>query len=150
MLPIVLREKNGEYNILNVSDDLDGSTVDGNENGENREIICRTIDSLVNEFDLKGGYIVKFDTHGFELPILNGMTKTLENTVLIIMECYNFRITKNAILFYEMCRKMEDLGFRCFDISNPVIRPSDNSFWQIDILFCKTDNKIFNSISYNK
>ena len=136
--------------MLNVTNDLDGSTVDGNENGENREVISRTIDSLVSEFKLEGGYIVKFDTHGFELPILNGMIMTLEKTEVIIMECYNFKITKNAILFHEMCIKLEEFGFRCFDISNPVLRPSDNSFWQIDILFCKKDNKIFDSVSYSK
>ncbi len=143
-------ETDGEYNLLNVTNDLDGSTVDGNENGENRKVISRTIDSLVAEFKLGDGYIVKFDTHGFELPILNGMIKTLEKTEVIIMECYNFKITKNAILFYEMCRKLEDLGFRCFDISNPVLRPSDNSFWQIDIIFCRKNNKIFDSTSYSK
>ena len=141
-------EKDLEYNSLNVTKDLDGSTVDGTGEGENRYIITRSIDSLVDEYNLSGKFIIKFDTHGYELPILKGMNKTLEHTELIIMECYNFQISKNAILFHEMCSKLEELGFRCYDLSNPVLRPSDNAFWQIDLIFCKNTNQIFQSNNY--
>jgi FkbM family methyltransferase len=143
-------ENNFEFNLLNVSKDLDGSTVDGTDEGESRSIVTRSIDSLIHEHKFKGKYIIKFDTHGFELPILNGMEKTLKETEVIIMECYNFRITKNALLFHEMCYKLNELGFSCYDISNPVLRPFDNAFWQIDILFCKSSNKIFQVNNYNK
>jgi FkbM family methyltransferase len=143
-------ENDFEFNTLNVSKDLDGSTVDGTDEGESRSIVTRSIDSLINEHNLNGKYIIKFDTHGFELPILNGMENTLKQTELIIMECYNFQITKNALLFHEMCFKLNELGFRCYDISNPVLRPLDNSFWQIDLLFCKSSNKIFQFNYYNK
>ncbi len=141
-------EYDNVFNVLNVTNDLDGSTVDGNSSSENRKIITRTIDSLVEESKFEGPFLVKFDTHGFELPILNGMKKTLDNTEVVIMECYNFNITKNAILFHEMCEIMSSLGFRCFDISNPVLRPFDNTFWQIDIFFCKKNNSIFEYNAY--
>lgn len=142
-------EYDNDFNILNVTKDLDGSTVDGTSSDENRKIITRTIDSLLEESRFKGPFFVKFDTHGFELPILNGMKNTLSNTEIVIMECYNFNITKNAVLFHEMCQVMNDLGFRCFDISNPVLRPLDNTFWQIDILFCKKDNLLFDNNCYS-
>jgi len=141
-------EKDSEFHTLNVTKDLDGSTVDGTDDGEKRFILTRSIDSLVKEYDLKGKFILKFDTHGFELPILKGMSNTLADTELIIMECYNFKISKNAILFYEMCNLLDELGFRCYDLSNPVLRPSDNALWQLDLVFCKKENKIFQSNNY--
>jgi hypothetical protein len=71
---------------------------------------------------------LKFDTHGYELPILKGARQTLNKTSLIIMEAYNFKISDHALRFHEMCAYMECLGFRCFDIADPMLRDYDKSF----------------------
>lgn len=42
------------------------------------ELPVRSIDSLVDELQLAPPYLLKLDTHGFELPIFEGATKTLE------------------------------------------------------------------------
>ena len=127
---------------LNVTDDLDGSSVDS-MGGESRDVPVRTLDKLISEKGLNGPFLLKFDTHGYEIPILSGANKTLKNTNIIIMEVYNFNITEHAERFHQMCVHMEELGFRCYDIASPVLRLHDQAFWQMDILFCRSDAKVF-------
>jgi FkbM family methyltransferase len=135
-----------QYVALNVSDDLDGSSVDST-GGETRSVPVKTIDKMVTERKLQGPFLLKFDTHGYEMPILSGAEETLKNTNLIIMEVYNFKITDHTLRFHEMCSHMETLGFRAYDIASPVLRLHDQAFWQMDILFCRNDAKLF---SHNK
>lgn len=141
-------ESNDGYVTLNVqSDDIDGSTIDAT-GGEQRQVPVRTVDAIVAENNLEGPFLMKFDTHGYEVAILKGANNTLKNTNLIIMETYNFNITEHALLFYEMCSHMKKLGFRCYDIAAPMIRLYDKSFWQVDLFFCRIDSPIFSYSQY--
>lgn len=135
-------ETDGDKAVLNISDDLDGSTINGH-GGESRQVPVRTIDAIVSQRKLTGNFLLKFDTHGYELPILKGASQTLNKTSIIIMETYNFQISDNALRFHEMCAIMENLGFRCYDIADPMLRDYDKSFWQVDLFFCRNDEKIF-------
>lgn len=103
----------------------------------------RKIDTLVEERQLEPPYLIKLDTHGFEVPILEGAKNTLKETDILIIETYNFNLTKDSLLFFEMCKYCESIGFRPIDIIDPLFRPKDESFWQIDIIFIKKDNPIF-------
>ncbi|MCX6313040.1 MAG: FkbM family methyltransferase [Bacteroidetes bacterium] len=132
-----------------VSTDLDGSGVyDAEITGEGREVEITTIDSEMEKHQAKCSFVLKFDTHGFELPILEGATKTLLKTDLIIMECYGFRIAQNSLLFSEMCVQMDTLGFRLADIVDIMRRPSDNLFWQCDAFFLKKTSQYFSNNNY--
>lgn len=133
---------------LNVSsDDLDGSTVNG-LGGEKRAIPERTLDSLVEEKSVPGSYLLKFDTHGYELPILEGAKSVLEQTSIIIMEVYNFNFVEHALRFPEMCFYMQNLGFRCYDMADPMARKHDDSLWQMDFFFCRDNAPLFEYKSY--
>jgi hypothetical protein len=88
-------------------------------------------------------YLLKFDTHGYELPILSGSIGAIKNTTAIIMETYNFKLTPASLRFHEMCAHLEDLGFRPADIADPMLRLHDEAFWQVDFLFLKADSDIF-------
>ncbi len=133
----------GEKVTLNVSEDLDGSTVEGQNPGISRTCIVRTIDSLIAEKNLPGPYLLKFDTHGYEIPILSGCSDILKNTTAIIMESYNFQLTPISLRFHEMCAHLEKLGYRPADVTEPMLRSHDRAFWQIDILFLKEDSDVF-------
>jgi FkbM family methyltransferase len=132
---------------LNVSPDLDGSTVDGHA-GEARRVRSATLDELIAEHDLPGPHLVKFDTHGFEDEILRGAEKTLAHTSVIIMEVYNFNITQHALRFPQMCERLETLGFRCYDMADPLLRPYDRCLWQMDFYFCRAGAKPFGHNDY--
>jgi FkbM family methyltransferase len=143
----VAGDKDGDQATLNVSEDLDGSTVDG-AGGECRSVPTRTVDAIVSENNLQGPFLLKFDTHGYEIPILNGANGTLAKTNVIIMEVYNFNVTSQALRFHDMCSHMEGLGFRCYDIADPMLRLYDKAFWQMDMLFYRKDSKVFAYSSY--
>lgn len=132
-----------------VSDDLDGSGVYNTEKtGGNRTVNMLTVDEAVEVNSLKPPYLIKFDTHGFELSILEGAAKTLMQTEAIIMECYGFQIADKCLRFPDMCLHLEKLGFRLTDILNVVRRPADQMFWQCDAVFIKSDSAFFKKESY--
>jgi FkbM family methyltransferase len=121
---------------LNVSPDLDGSGIYGGPGGaRNREVPLTTVDAEVRKRGLPGPYFLKFDTHGFELPILAGAVETLKQTSVLVIEVYNFQISPTALRFHEMCAHLETLGLRCADIADPMLRPGDALLWQLDLIF---------------
>ncbi len=130
-----------------VGDDLDGSTVGGSD-GKVRRVPSHSVDRLVEMKACSGPFMLKFDTHGFEVPILNGAAKTLEQTDYIVMEVYNYRHTGGTLLFHEMCTLLEGRGFRCFNMADPLQRPLDHALWQMDFFFARKDDEVFRHDSY--
>jgi FkbM family methyltransferase len=100
-----------------------------------------TVDKEVESRRLPGPYLLKLDTHGFEVPILRGARGALESTGIIVMECYNYRIAPECLLFDEMCAHLRTLGFQCIDLADPMFRPHDDTLWQMDLIFVRKDWK---------
>jgi len=107
-----------------------------------------TIDSCIRERRLNAPYMLKLDTHGFEVPIFEGAMETLWETEVIIIETYNFKISDEALRFHEMCKYLEDKGFRCFDLISPMHRPKDKALWQMDLVFLRDNHPVFLTNSY--
>lgn len=105
-----------------------------------------SVDSECRDRDLKPPFLLKFDTHGFEREILKGCTETLKSTNLIVIEAYNFGPREKR--FPEMLNLLEDLGFRCIDIGEPLFRDYDRSFWQIDFFLVPVDRPEIQYASY--
>lgn len=133
-----------------VSDDLDGSAVNEKNSfeGDSRKVHVTTIDAQIEKFNLPAPYAIKLDTHGFEVPILEGAIKTLDNSLFVIIECYGFNITPDSLLFHQMCNHMEKYGFRLFDIVDTMRRDKDHAFWQCDAVFIRNTSDVFKSNSY--
>ena len=129
---------------LAVTPDLDGSTVHGRE-GQVRTVPVHSVDAIVAMKGLKGPFFLKFDTHGFEKPILESATKTLAETAYIVMEAYNYRHSPDTLLFHEMIAYLEPLGFRVFNLADPLQRPTDQALWQMDLFFARADDPAFAS-----
>jgi FkbM family methyltransferase len=133
-----------------VSEDLDGSGVaDKNSPLYNREVEVKSIDEEVSRLRLNGPYVIKLDTHGYEVPILEGAKKTLANTSLVIIECYTFHIAPESLLFWEMCDHMDKLGFRTVDMIDLMWRKKDKALWQLDLFFIPKTNPSFQSNSFD-
>lgn len=127
---------------LAVTADLDGSTV-GGKAGATRSVAAYSVDRLAEIKKCAGPYLLKFDTHGFEVPILNGAASTLRQTEYIFMEVYNFRHTEGTLLFHEMCSLLDKKGFRCVLLADPMARPFDRALWQMDIVFARKEHPVF-------
>ena len=132
---------------LAVTPDLDGSTVHGHE-GETRTVPVRSVDSIVSMKELAGPFFLKFDTHGFEKPIIESAGRTLAETRYIVMEAYNFRHSPDTLLFHEMIAWLDPKGFRVCNLVDVLNRPNDGALWQIDLVFARHDDPIFVSNSY--
>lgn len=107
------------------------------------EVPVITVDSEVSRRKLSPPYLIKLDTHGFEVPILEGCRKTLEMAELVVIEAYNYQLMENSLKYYELCNYMKDLGFSTIEMVDPILRDHDHSLWQMDIFFIPTSNKSF-------
>lgn len=54
------------------------------EGGKQTKVPMYKIDTLIEKYNLKPPFLIKLDTHGFEVPIIEGSTKAFENTNLFI------------------------------------------------------------------
>ncbi|MGH7968752.1 MAG: FkbM family methyltransferase, partial [Limisphaerales bacterium] len=112
------------------------------------DVPMSTIDILVTKRGLPPPYLIKLDTHGYELPILAGAAATLKRTEALVVEVYNLPGGPPAVPFYEFCRWMAGQGFRCIDMFDPLYRPLDQAFWQMDLVFLRSDRPEFQQLAY--
>ena len=134
---------------FNVTDDLDGSGVADAPESAGRTVAVTTIDAEITRRQLPGPYFIKLDTHGYEVPILNGAMGTLCHTSLLLIEAYNFQLTEGCLRFPQLCTWLEKpFGFRPCDIVEPIRRPDDLALWQMDIVFARVDAPMFSRKTY--
>ncbi len=128
---------------LTVTPDLDGSGVYDPNHPNARKVPLTTLDTALGERGLPGPYLLKFDTHGFEMPILAGAAATLRETALVVMEVHNFQLTAHSLRFHEICAHLDSLGFRCADMADVSLRPKDKLLWQADFFFLPKTSPLF-------
>lgn len=133
---------------LQVASDLDGSTVTDTPGSAARSVAVTTIDREVSARQLPAPYFIKLDTHGYEVPILEGARATLAEAALVVIEVYNFQLSAGCLRFPQMCARMEELGFRVVDLIEPFRRPGDQALWQMDLVFARQDAPHFSHNTY--
>jgi len=131
-----------------VAGDLDGSGMAAPGTAGARTVPVATIDRAIAEHQLGGPFGIKLDTHGHELAVLAGATETLAATELLVIEAYNFTLAPGAPRFHELCAWLEARGFRCCDLADPMRRPRDAAFWQVDLAFARATHPMFAANSY--
>lgn len=107
-----------------------------------------TIDDEVDRRRLPEPYLVKLDTHGFEREILAGVTRAIGGATLLVIEAYNFELRPGSMRFHELVADLEQRGFRCLDLVDPMHRPKDRVLWQFDLLFARADRPGFLDSGY--
>ena len=107
------------------------------------EVPVTTIDFEINKRGLKPPFLIKLDTHGFEVSILEGAKETLKKANLVVIEAYNYQIAQNSLRFFELCQYMDGLGFSPIELADTSLRPYDKSFWQMDIFFIPSKSPEF-------
>lgn len=126
---------------------LGGQASKVKEGAHMKELPQVSLDSEIKRRALEGPFLLKLDTHGYEVPILEGAKEILRNTNLLIIETYNFKLTDSSLRYWEMCSYLEDLGFAPIENVDLMLRKKDSSFWQMDTFFIRKDHEAF---SYNK
>lgn len=113
------------------------------------EVPVITIDKLLSDKQLEGPFLIKLDTHGFEVPILEGAKKALKSSQLLVIEAYNFKLTETSLKYFELCQYLEQLSFSSIEIVDLMLRQKDLAFWQMDIFFIPSERDEFKSNSYS-
>jgi len=131
---------------FSVSDDLDGSGVYGKEATNVRELPVLTLDTITKK--QPGTFLIKLDTHGYEIPILEGAKETLKYTEALIIEVYGFYVSPTGLLFHQLSSWLEEKGFRLFDIVDVMRRDKDLAFWQADATYLKANHSVFKDNNY--
>lgn len=112
-----------------------------------RQVPMVAVDTLVRGRGLEPPFLLKLDTHGFEVPILEGAVETLSSTALLVIEVYTFQLMPDSLRFHEICSYLEKRGFRCVDMCDPVFR-GDGILWQMDLFFIPANSEEFSKNSY--
>ena len=100
---------------------------------ENKKIV--TIDSLnLGDFDL-----IKIDTQGSELDILEGAQNTIKNTKGIILEVSLINYNENAPLIKDVLEYMEKIGYEEKETLNAHYF-SNGELIQKDIFFINSEH----------
>jgi len=109
------------------------------------EVPVIALDEAIESKGLAGPYLLKLDTHGYELPILEGAKNLLSKASLVIIETYNFKLTSESLRYFEICAHMESLGFSPVENVDFMLRAKDGAFWQMDSFFIPSDSQVFKS-----
>jgi len=112
------------------------------------EVPVISLDAEVERRQLKGPFLLKLDTHGFEVPILEGAAGILEQAELVIIETYNYHLTEDSLLHYQMCEFMTQRGFSTIEMVDFKLRKHDYSFWQMDTFFIPSTREEFSFNAY--
>ena len=136
------------HTFFDASDPFGGVLAPNDEGDGTIKVELTTIDASVSQLQLEAPFLLKLDTHGFEKGILEGAASTLEKADILIIEAYNYRITTEALLFWELCAFLSDRGFRPINLVDVMHRQYDNSLWQMDLFFIRDDWNGFNYVSY--
>lgn len=110
-------------------------TTGGAGGGATRRLPQISLDAEVARRGLRGPYLLKLDTHGYETEILAGAGTVIAGASLIVIEMYNYIEPR----FPEMVRLVESMGFQCVDIAEPMWRDHDKAIWQVDFFFVRKD-----------
>jgi FkbM family methyltransferase len=111
--------------------------------GQYIEVPVVSIDLELKRRGLPGPYLIKLDTHGFEVPILEGATDSMTKASLVVIETYNYKLTSDSLRYFEMGQFMKDKGFLSIELVDFVLRSRDQSFWQMDTFFIPVDSSEF-------
>ncbi len=96
---------------------------------EIRIVKASRLDTLVGQIGTKGPYLMKIDTDGHELAVLEGAKQTLQYTEYVVIESTLF------IQFHTVIDFMRKQGFVVYDILEPLYRLLDGALWQVDLAF---------------
>ena len=133
---------------FDASDAFAGRASDAPVAGRDIVVPVTTIDHEVAARGLPGPYLVKLDTHGYEVEILRGAGRVLAEASLLVVEAYNFTLCEGALRFPELCAHLEPLGFRPVGLVDAMYRPKDGALWQLDLVFARADRPEFRSNEY--
>ena len=143
---IALGPESGTSTMYMYSENLVGSTalnLDELPKGAHRiKVDMLTLDDAVKEWQLPVPQVIKMDTQGCELGILNGARELLPKVDLLLLECWLTRgYGKPTPLLLEVSEYLRDRDFYLWDLGNGW-RDAEGTLVAQDCLFLNAHSRI--------
>lgn len=99
-----------------------------------------TLDSVIGRHpDFLKTKFLKLDVQGYELEVLKGASRALENAEIVLTEASLIPVNRGCPLIAEVIGFMVKRDFRVMDIFSES-RMNDGALWQTDIMFIKNNS----------
>jgi FkbM family methyltransferase len=93
------------------------------------------LDTLLQRYpDFARADIIKLDTQGYELEILQGAGALLSHAQVVLLEVSLLPINRGAPVFSDVVAFMHARGYKLFDFCSQI-RRRDGVLWQTDLMF---------------
>ena len=136
------------FSYFDASDPFGGALRSGSGDGV-IEVSVTSLDETVADLKSPSPYLVKLDTHGYERSILDGSRVTLRNACALVIEAYNYKLTDECMLFWELCVYLQELNFRPIAVADTMRRRYDQTLWQMDMFFVNASWPGFSHVTYD-
>ena len=132
--------------VINVHDDLSGSSLLRQAEGAAADGTPRTIpvvrlDSILREPPARP-CLVKIDTQGTELEVVDGLGDRLRDVDVFIVETSMFKFRDGAAEIADVVIRFKELGFVIYDILEGHMRSLDGALAQVDLVFVPADSAL--------
>lgn len=98
----------------------------------------RRLDDVVDELNLHGkNLLLKIDTQGYELPVLSGASKTLEQCSAVYVELLFAPLYENQSHYLDVMKAIEAAGLKFVGLFSPFQDPSTGYTLFADGLFLR-------------
>ncbi|MEI9989701.1 MAG: FkbM family methyltransferase [Rhizomicrobium sp.] len=125
--------------------DMHGATLAESSNSEaasnSRNVAVRRLDALAREHKIAGTILLKIDTQGTELQVLDGASGILDQVEVAILEVSLFNFGLKQPVLHEVVSYMAERGFVAYDMFDGWGRPLDGALGQVDIAFVKENGR---------
>jgi FkbM family methyltransferase len=136
---------NGEV-VFNVHDDLSGSSLfpqaEGQAlDGRPRRVRMVRLDAILDPV-LDRPVLLKIDTQGAELQVLEGLGARLAEIDLVLVEASLMAFREGTPLFADVVEAFRRRGFVVYDILEGHFRQLDSALAQVDLAFVREDSAL--------
>lgn len=102
------------------------------------EIEIRSMDSVFKSFFRPDDTaMLKIDTQGYEKQVLDGAKDSLKHISLIQLEMSMVPLYENEMLFMDMVKYLETLGYSLYSLENGFTDDSTGQLMQVDGIFVR-------------
>lgn len=116
---------------------LEGDILDG----ERVTVPVRRLDSII-EGPLERPCLLKIDTQGAEIEVLEGAAGLLDQIDVLIIETSFHEFRAGAPEFQDVVGHVAKLGFAAYEILEGHYRSADNALAQVDVAFVRKDSPL--------
>lgn len=100
-------------------------------------VSVRRLDECVTREDLDSPVLLKIDTQGYELPVLEGASGVLDRVQMLVVETSFTSLYEGERPFLDLLAHVEDLGFEFVRPIGFLTDPHDGEYLQMDALFVR-------------